>query len=157
MRFSSMCYYACDVANRVNGGLEKQCVSFVFPGKEVDITTLFIRKVMHLLARSTGGSLIFFDEEKLRDSVVLDPYWLAEADLKYLILEQYEDASRIFKDGKWLPCLPLSAGPGLSLLSAGCCQHLQLPPGSSRKCGTGKADGTAGRKRTAFCQFHVSV
>lgn len=25
------------------------------------------------------GSLIFFDEEKLRDSVVLDPYWLAEA------------------------------------------------------------------------------
>ncbi|CAJ1455616.1 unnamed protein product [Effrenium voratum] len=25
------------------------------------------------------GSIIFFDEDKLRDSVVLDPYWLAEA------------------------------------------------------------------------------
>ena len=24
------------------------------------------------------GSIIFFDEEKLRDCVVLDPYWLAE-------------------------------------------------------------------------------
>lgn len=32
---------------------------------------------------------------------------------------------------------------GLVSLSAGCCQHLQLPPGSSRKCGTSKADGTA--------------
>jgi len=71
--------------------------------------------VIHLLARSTGGSLIFFDEEKLRDSVVLDPYWLAEADLKYLILEQYEDVSRIMKDheGTWLPRSPLS-GPCLA-------------------------------------------
>ena len=57
--------------------------------------------MIHLLARSTGGSLIFFDEEKLRDSVVLDPYWLAEA-VKYLILEQYEDVSRIMKDYKGL-------------------------------------------------------
>ena len=62
---------------------------------------MFILKVIHLVARSTGGSLIFFDEEKLRDSVVLDPYWLAEADLKYLILE-YEDVSRIMKDYKGL-------------------------------------------------------
>ena len=28
-----------------------------------------------------AGSIIFFDEEKLRDCVVLDPYWLAEAQL----------------------------------------------------------------------------
>lgn len=54
-------------------------------------------RIICVHARSTGGSLIFFDEEKLRDSVVLDPYWLAEA-VKYLILEQYEDVSRIMKD-----------------------------------------------------------
>ena len=35
-----------------------------------------------------AGSIIFFDEEKLRDCVVLDPYWLAEAQI------QSEDALR---------------------------------------------------------------
>lgn len=70
-------------------------------------------------------------------------------------MKMYQGLWRIIKDyeGTWLPCSPLS---GLVSLSAGCCQHLQLPPGSSRKCGTSKADGM-GRKPTAFCQFHVNV
>ena len=54
-------------------------------------------------------------------------------------IKDYEGLWRIMKERGY----HVHVFRGLVSLSAGCCQHLQLPPGSSRKCGTSKADGTA--------------
>ena len=51
---------------------------FLLFGEDLMLCLLGILRALLQFSASLG-SLIFFDEEKLRDSVVLDPYWLAEA------------------------------------------------------------------------------
>ena len=49
------------------------------PGHRFVFLLLTDKQALHYLKNLPRGSIIFFDEEKLRDCVVLDPYWLAEA------------------------------------------------------------------------------